>query len=58
MKNFIKFIVCAGIVAGILINELWLHSGVFQHILYGFTTILAMIGVSVLVDWMCDKKDK
>ena len=57
MKNFIKFIVCAGIVAGILINELWLHSGVFQHILYGFTTILAMIGVSVLVDWMYDKKE-
>ncbi len=58
MKNFIKFIVCAGIVAGILINELWLHSGVFQYILYGLTCIFAMIGVCVLVDWMYDKKDK
>ena len=57
MKNFIKFIVCVGIVAGILINELWLHSGVFQHILYGFTSIFAMIGVCVLVDWMYDKKE-
>ncbi len=58
MKKFIKFIVCVGIVAGYLINDLWLRSGVLQHALYGFTCIFAMIGVSVLVDWMCDKKDK
>ena len=58
MKGFIKFIICAAIIVGIIINELWLHSGILQYILFGSTSILAMVGVYVMVDWLYDKKDE
>lgn len=58
MKKVIKFTVCAGIVIGIILNDLWLHNGYLQYILYGITAIFAMIGICVSIDYLYNKKNK
>lgn len=56
VKGFIKFIVCAILALGIILNDLVIHSGVLQYFLYGSLCFLAMIGVFTVVDWFYDKK--
>ena len=58
LKGFIKFIICAAIVAGIILDGFGLLYGVFKYILYGVTSIFTMIGVCVLVDWIYNEREK